>query len=349
MWPLMIVLLLANLASATVMCPDGRSCPDQSRCCKHESGNYGCCPAEKTARCDTMCSPREDSGDSSPSSMALEYNSISVEGKTLEMETGAPSGSVKSDSFIIHCDATHYCSDGYRCCHMQSGGWSCCPYLTTVCCFGGTKCCPSNYVGDISPSSMALEYNTIAVESKTLEMETQALSTSVSIDRSVIYCDSVHYCRDGDTCCRSQSGVWSCCPYPGAVCCKGGVHCCPHGSKCDLQRSRCIMDSHSIPWLTKIPAQIGSEALQNSVSNEDSLVYCDETHVCKAGSTCCKNWHKEWECCPYPKAHCCWDGLHCCPRFHYCDTKRNICKRIFHGNNWIQLSSVKNAEESEKM
>ncbi|XP_041040200.1 protein FAM133 isoform X3 [Carcharodon carcharias] len=264
MWPLMIALLLATLASAAVMCPDGSPCPDQSTCCKLESGNYDCCPVEKT-----------------------------------------------------------------------------------VCCFGGSKCCPRDSTGDFSPSSTALKYQSIPAESKTPEMEANALSNSVSSDSSVIYCDKLHYCPNGNTCCRMQNGDWSCCPQTSAVCCKDGVHCCPHGTKCDIQRLRCIMDSNSIPWLIKKPAQIVSEDLQNSLSSDGPLVYCDDTHVCKAGSTCCKMWSKEWGCCPFPNAHCCWDGLHCCPRFHYCDWKRHLCKRFFPPYNKFQFSSAKNAEESE--
>ncbi|XP_078395058.1 protein FAM133 isoform X2 [Cetorhinus maximus] len=264
MWPLMIVLLLATSASAAVMCPNGSPCPDQSTCCKLESGNYNCCPVEKT-----------------------------------------------------------------------------------VCCFGGTKCCPTDFKGDFSPSSTALKYQTIPAENKMLEMEANALSNSVSSDSSIIYCDKLHYCPNGYTCCRTQNGGWSCCPHTSAVCCKDGVHCCPHGTKCDIQRLRCIMDSNSIPWLVKKPAQIVSEDLQNNLSSDGPLVYCDDTHVCKAGSTCCKMWSKGWGCCPFPNAHCCWDGLHCCPRFHYCDSKRHLCKRFFFPYNKFQFSSAKNAEESE--
>ncbi|XP_038653300.1 progranulin-like [Scyliorhinus canicula] len=341
MWPLMIVLLLVNLASAKLLCPDGRLCPEQSTCCKLESGNYDCCLVEKRSQSD-------DSGDYSPLSMSLKSHSIPVESKILEMEAGARSSNLSSDSSVIYCDYTHYCPDGWKCCRMLNGSWSCCPQRTTVCCHQGTRCCPSDNAGNLSPSSMALKYHSIPMKSKTLETEEKALSTSVSSGSFGISCDDVSICPIGSTCCKSASGGWSCCPQPRAVCCKDGVHCCPHGTKCDIQRLKCIMKSTSIPWLTKTPAQIGSEVPQNSLSNDGPVVYCDDTHVCKAGSTCCKTWHKGWECCPFPKAHCCWDGLHCCPEYHYCDVRKHICHRFFPLYNWIQLSSAKNDEESKK-
>ncbi|GCB80098.1 hypothetical protein scyTo_0017081 [Scyliorhinus torazame] len=168
MWPLMIVPLLVNLTSAKLQCPDGRLCPEQSTCCKLESGNYDCCPVEKRSQSD-------DSGDFSP--LSWKTHSIPVESKILEMEAGARSSSVSSDS-SIHCDYTHYCPDGWACCKMLTGSWSCCPHLTTVCCYQGTRCCPRDNAGNLSPSSMALKYHSIPMKSKTLETEEKALSTT---------------------------------------------------------------------------------------------------------------------------------------------------------------------------
>uniref|UniRef100_UPI00398F634D granulin 1 n=1 Tax=Pristiophorus japonicus TaxID=55135 RepID=UPI00398F634D len=351
MWPLITILLLENLASAAMECPDGSPCPDQSTCCKLQTGNYACCPMEKTVCCykGTSCCPKDYTGDFSPSTMALEYLGLPLESKTLTVDTQALSNSVSSDSSVIHRENVYSCQNGKTCCRLQSGGWSYCPQPATVCCYEGTRCCPKDYTGDFSPSTAALKYLSLPLESKTLTVDTEALSNSISSDSSVTYCDNGHYCQDGNTCCRSQSGVWSCCPHPAAVCCKDGVHCCPQGTICDTQRSMCETDTVSIPWVIKKPALMGSEALQNSLSSDGSVVRCDDSHVCKAGSTCCKMYNKEWGCCPFPKAHCCWDGRHCCPKYHYCDVKRHRCRSIFASDNWSQLSSVKNAEESKNL
>ncbi|XP_067906952.1 progranulin-like [Heterodontus francisci] len=162
---------------------------------------------------------------------------------------------------------------------------------------------------------------------------------------AAVMCPDGSPCPDQSTCCKLQSGNYDCCPVEKAVC-KDGVHCCPHGTKCDPQRSVCKMDMVSIPWLIKKPALIGSEAQQNSLSSDASVVRCDDTHVCKTGSSCCKMWHNGWGCCPFPNGHCCWDGLHCCPKYHYCDMGKHLCKRFFASYNWNQLS-VKNAEKYE--
>ncbi|XP_051872024.1 granulin 1 [Pristis pectinata] len=262
MFPL-VILLLPSLASAAQRCPDGGSCPNESTCCKLQTGNYGCCPLEET-----------------------------------------------------------------------------------VCCFHGLSCCPADYKRDITPSFAALKDLSNPVEGETLKkMEVQ--SNSVSNDPSRIYCDNVNFCPDGHTCCRLQDGNWGCCPHPEAECCKDGAHCCPRGTKCDTESSKCHMDSISIPWLAKKPALTVSEAQQNCNSSSCPVVQCDDTHVCKAGSTCCKMANHQWGCCPYPKAHCCWDGKHCCPRFHWCDNRRNLCRRWWLPHDWSQLSSIKYGEESE--
>ncbi|XP_048380644.1 progranulin-like [Stegostoma tigrinum] len=345
MWPPIIILLLANLASTEVQCPDGRPCPDESTCCKLESGSYDCCPVEKNVQCfnGTKHCGRHHTGDTDPSSSALKYPSISVESKTLEMET-ALRNNVNMDSSVVYCDRTHYCLDGYTCCRIVTGGWSCCPQVQTVCCYGGSMCCPQD---NTDPSSSAVKYPSIPMEGNTLEMET-ALSTSVNSDSSVL-CDRTHYCPNGNTCCKTRTGSWSCCPLLQAVCCNDGIHCCPYGTRCDLQRLRCVQDSASVPWLIKEPAMIWSEALQSSLSSDGSVVYCDDTHVCKAGSTCCRLWNKTWGCCPYRNAHCCFDGQHCCPKYHICDIRHQSCRRIFPLYKWMQLSSSKTSEKSENL
>ncbi|XP_043545628.1 protein FAM133 isoform X2 [Chiloscyllium plagiosum] len=336
MWSSILILLLANLASTEVQCPDGRPCPDESTCCKLESGSYDCCPMkENIQRWDGT--KRCGKGDTDPSSSAQKYPSIPVE--------SALSINVKSDSSVVQCDYWHFCLDGYTCCKVQTGGWNCCPQPRFVCCYGGTMCCPQ---GDTNPSSSALKYHSVSVKNQALEMES-ALSSGVNSDNSKVYCDYTHYCPNGYSCCKTPNGGWSCCPQPQAVCCKDGVHCCPHGTRCDLQRSKCIKDSASIPWLMKEPAMIQSEALQNSLSGDGSVVYCDDTHVCKAGSTCCRLKNREWGCCPYHNAHCCWDEKHCCPKYHICDIKHQRCWKIFPSYNWMQLSPSKTSEDSENL
>ena len=45
-------------------------------------------------------------------------------------------------------------------------------------------------------------------------------------------CNATAACPVEQTCCRTNSTNWGCCPGPDAVCCPGGVICCPHGFVC---------------------------------------------------------------------------------------------------------------------
>ena len=50
--------------------------------------------------------------------------------------------------------------------------------------------------------------------------------------QSVVCPDGQSECPDGNTCCKTSSGEYGCCPLPKAVCCSDGVHCCPNGYTC---------------------------------------------------------------------------------------------------------------------
>lgn len=312
---LTIILLLPSLASAALRCPDGTECQDESTCCKLRAGRYGCCPMEEVGF------------------------SIITESKTPVMKSEALSSSGSSNSSTVQCDHQYYCPYNDICCREMSGLWSCCS-AQSVCCYSGTQCCPKNNMDRITASSPPLTYPSEPIEGKLLQ-GTEIQSNIISNDATIIHCDSMHFCPSGQTCCRLPNGNWGCCPHPEANCCKDGLHCCPRGTRCDTISSKCLMDNIGIPWITKKPAMTVSEAQQDCSSNDCPVVKCDDTHVCKAGSTCCKMYNKQWGCCPFRNAHCCWDGKHCCPSYHWCDNKNNRCRRWFHSDNWSQMSSVK--------
>jgi hypothetical protein len=50
------------------------------------------------------------------------------------------------------------------------------------------------------------------------------------------------YCASSETCCKTGTDKWSCCPYEGATCCADMQHCCPQGFKCNLELLMCIPD-----------------------------------------------------------------------------------------------------------
>nr|MBO0672125.1 hypothetical protein [Acinetobacter baumannii] len=44
--------------------------------------------------------------------------------------------------------------------------------------------------------------------------------------------DYIHQCSGSDPCCRTPTGIFTCCPYPYGSCCVDGLHCCPYGMVC---------------------------------------------------------------------------------------------------------------------
>ncbi|XP_033106218.1 progranulin-like isoform X1 [Anneissia japonica] len=54
-------------------------------------------------------------------------------------------------------------------------------------------------------------------------------------------------------------------------------------------------------------------------------VTCEDQTVCDDDNTCCQLDTGEWGCCPYPKAVCCSDKLHCCPTGTTCDMAESKC------------------------
>ena len=44
-----------NVQKVNIVCPGGESCPDDSTCCKMESGEYGCCPMPKVCLRNVPC------------------------------------------------------------------------------------------------------------------------------------------------------------------------------------------------------------------------------------------------------------------------------------------------------
>ncbi|KAM9844087.1 progranulin-like [Aulostomus maculatus] len=135
-------------------------------------------------------------------------------------------------------------------------------------------------------------------------------------------------CGDGHTCCSSPAGGYDCCPYDQAVCCADKIHCCPGGSSCDLERMTCIHSStgNETPMGAKLPAGRGAEP-QNMKGPESQAkdIPCDATSSCPDDATCCKTTTGEWACCPFYKAVCCNDHLHCCPADTVCDLATLTC------------------------
>lgn len=64
------------------------------------------------------------------------------------------------------------------------------------------------------------------------------------------------------------------------------------------------------------------EASQTS----ESIVCPNGISKCPVDHTCCKL-GDEWGCCPFARATCCSDNVHCCPQGYSCDGLKQQCKQ----------------------
>ncbi|KAL2102042.1 hypothetical protein ACEWY4_003803 [Coilia grayii] len=138
-----------------------------------------------------------------------------------------------------------------------------------------------------------------------------------------LICPDGGMCEDGDTCCKTLSGGYGCCPLPNAECCSDHLHCCFQGTLCDLVHSRCVNKSVSLPLVKRRPARPAIPAL---VWADVRAVICpDQESECPDGTTCCQLPDGTWGCCPLAKAVCCEDKRHCCPENTKCDLEHSKC------------------------
>ncbi|EDM06210.1 granulin, isoform CRA_f [Rattus norvegicus] len=110
------------------------------------------------------------------------------------------------------------------------------------------------------------------------------------------------------------STVYGCCPMPNAICCSDHLHCCPQDTVCDLIQSKCISKDYTTDLMTKLPGYPVNE------------VKCDLEVSCPDGYTCCRLNTGAWGCCPFTKAVCCEDHIHCCPAGFQCHTETGTCE-----------------------
>ncbi|XP_059381087.1 progranulin-like [Carassius carassius] len=296
-----------------LICPDEIStCPDDSTCCKLDTGSYGCCPMPKAVCCSdhVHCCPEATTCD------LVHSMCVSANGAMVKMATKIPATSLKPKETVVPCNETVACASGTTCCKRQDGTWACCPLPKAVCCEDHTHCCPEDTVCNLAAGTCDDPADL------SVSVPWMAKVSSFPIASSIQKCDETSSCPDGSTCCRLSSGKWGCCPLPQAVCCKDGDHCCPNGYTCNEKKTSCSKVYHEIPWFTKQEARVlkGSEV---TFKAED--VKCDSTTSCASGSTCCKLPTGQWGCCPLVKAVCCEDHEHCCPQGYTCDLEFGTC------------------------
>ncbi|XP_042187867.1 progranulin-like [Callorhinchus milii] len=312
MFLLVTILLLREVVSGAVLCPDQSQCPEGTTCCLMQSSQYGCCPVPKGVCCSDHqhCCPQGYNCNNETcvkGGLSIPYiNKIPV------LERLIARNSIESHSTKVFCDAIHYCQGGNTCCRNRTGEWACCGYPQATCCANGLNCCPNEFTCEISASICTQNGLKIPMETKKPSQKIISLSSSVSSDSSAVKCDSVHSCPDGNTCCRQNTGHWSCCPHPQTVCCFAGTMCCPKDYTSGVSTSSRAMNGLSIPLVSMISAV--ESALSTSVSSDSSAVKCDSLYSCPDGNTCCRQNTGHWSCCPHPQTVCCFAGTRCCPK-----------------------------------
>ncbi|KAJ7989490.1 hypothetical protein DPEC_G00305090 [Dallia pectoralis] len=297
-----------------VPCDSTHACPDNTTCCKTDTGDWACCPIPEAVCCEdhVHCCPHGKKCNL-PAQTCDDPSGRSSEPWLEKIPAVLQKGNRLTN---VPCDSTHACPDNTTCCKTDTGDWACCPIPEAVCCEDHVHCCPHGKKCNLpaqtcdDPSGRSSE--------PWLEKIPAVLQKGNRLTN--VPCDSTHACPDNTTCCKTDTGDWACCPIPEAVCCEDHVHCCPHGKKCNLPAQTCDDPSgrSSEPWLEKIPA-----VLQKG--NRLTNVPCDSIHSCPDSTTCCKTDTGDWACCLYPKAVCCADHVHCCPKGSTCDLVGLTC------------------------
>ncbi|XP_019630285.1 PREDICTED: granulins-like [Branchiostoma belcheri] len=145
-------------------------------------------------------------------------------------------------------------------------------------------------------------------------------------------------CPTNYTCCQRGATpyTWGCCDLPTAECCPDRKTCCPKGYHCDPSRATCYKSGSDEIVVAKQLTIPDTE--QSQVSN----IKCGSSNsTCGDSETCCKMASGQWGCCPMPKAVCCQDHLHCCPRGYTCDMPTSTCIR---GNDILPMAQKRPAD-----
>ncbi|XP_062988916.1 progranulin isoform X2 [Elgaria multicarinata webbii] len=279
------------------ICPGNQSsCPDIATCCLLPSGHYGCCPLQNAVCCSDHlhCCPQGTMCDLTHSKCTMTLHWLwPITHLPMDLQT----------THDVQCDAEPTCPEGNTCCKKTSGTWGCCPLEKAICCTDHMHCCPGGYTCDPSLNICLKPEHSLPWAPKLPASMPQSYG---------IFCNDTASCDEGQTCCKSVSGDWSCCQLPNAVCCEDHQHCCPSGYTCNVAAQTCEKQQ----WPRLLDA--GRPLITSHAATSSRHVSCDDQHHCHDGQTCCKAHSGGWACCPYNKGSCCRDRRHCCPRGFYC-------------------------------
>ncbi|XP_023214592.1 granulins-like, partial [Centruroides sculpturatus] len=207
---------------------------------------------------------------------------------------------------------------GQTCCKTNQG-YGCCPMEDAVCCSDLQHCCPDEYI--------CVDLFEICVKCPDVTGKhnfTRKLEPLREPFSLVIHANSCPQCPNWATCCPMTTGQIGCCPLENAVCCSDKEHCCPHGYTCDAS-GFCTSSTEPMenPRMQRHVQNSKSSILSSKHKllkrNSVDLVQCPDGNYCNSGNTCCLIGSNTYGCCPFPRAVCCSDKVHCCPNGMTCD------------------------------
>ncbi|XP_023242957.1 granulins-like [Centruroides sculpturatus] len=315
-----------------VQCPDGNYCNSGNTCCLIGSNTYGCCPFRHAVCCSDKvhCCPNGMTCDSSgyctngpdiiswfEKKPAIKRPKIKNKMKVFVLSILLAVVTIIKGQ-VICPDSKYQCKEGQTCCKTNQG-YGCCPMEDAVCCSDLQHCCPDEYI--------CVDLFEICVKCPDVTGKhnfTRKLEPLREPFSLVIHANSCPQCPNWATCCPMTTGQIGCCPLENAVCCSDKEHCCPHGYTCDAS-GFCTSSTEPMenPRMQRHVQNSKSSILSSKHKllkrNSVDLVQCPDGNYCNSGNTCCLIGSNTYGCCPFPRAVCCSDKVHCCPNGMTCD------------------------------
>uniref|UniRef100_A0A8B9UA63 Granulin precursor n=1 Tax=Anas zonorhyncha TaxID=75864 RepID=A0A8B9UA63_9AVES len=279
-----------------VTCPDGRSaCPDGATCCQLPSAQYGCCPLQNVSASPCPHAAPRGGGGLSPAAVPPRRPCAAATGSTAVPKAPPVTWSAP-------------CAPR---CRTRRGLPPVSPQA--VCCPDHVHCCPQGYTCDPQGGTCLQGGVRLPWLSK----------TPARGRAGDVKCDDETSCPDGNTCCRLSSGAWGCCPLEQGTSWGCPVSCPPPSSICTLAMGMCQFGGGGFPYTSPLPTP-HNQPLQQCGQCGTGL---GGGHGVLGGG-CRMSPSRCVPICPPPKAVCCKDHQHCCPRGYTCNAATQSCEKL---------------------
>lgn len=196
-----------KVANDPILCADNvTTCDPLDTCCKMADGSYGCCPYTDGVCCTDLsfCCPSD--------SVCGNHIGQCLKKKILMEQIEALANKV--ENFKFDCEGTV--------CQRQDGQSVCCPYSNGTCCGSHGFCCPHGYNCNLKDESCQMQDPDVSKKILPAAKET-LLGVEPNFDTMIECQDSVHFCPDSSTCCKTKES-YGCCAIQNAICCDDGVN-----------------------------------------------------------------------------------------------------------------------------